>query len=156
MQGHHRHRPSSRMLCILSRCTLVMMCLLTAVACPDKNTPLVPEAYYQRVETGVTSRVLGIRNPGDSLEEARQRLDTLLRQMRAEWHRVTPLNSVADILAVYRAQPQLVPLADAIAQTLAANQAQEPAGPQHSARQATAVKQGLAAAYQQITGEPLR
>jgi hypothetical protein len=66
------------------------------------------------------------------------------------------LVQAAEILAFYRAQQPFTPIADAIAQTLTANQGQEPAGPQHGQRQAAAIKQGLASAYQQVKGEPLR
>lgn len=152
-QDHRRH--GSRTPRVPSICALLLVFPLILVSCPAENVSPVPDSYYRLVEAGVSSRVMGIRAPGESLESARHRVEALLSEVKAQWSSVAPLDTAAELLAYYRAQ-QLIPIAEAIAQTLTANQVQEPADMHHSQLQANAIKQGLVSAYQQVKGEPLR
>lgn len=113
-----------------------------------------PDAYYALVEAGVSSRVMGIRAPGDTLASARTKITALLHRMKAQWHQMDSL-SVAEALVAHCRAHELTPIAEAIEQTLMANKAQEPTGTPHLQLQVSAIKAGLAFAYHQVTGETL-
>ena len=114
-----------------------------------------PDKYYALVEAGVSSRVMGIRSPGDSLASARTKMTELLSRMKAQWGSMDSLSTAEALIAYCRAH-DLTPIAAAIEQTLVANTAQEPTGAQHLQLQASAIKEGLAFAHQQVTGETLK
>ncbi len=114
-----------------------------------------PDTYYALVEAGVSSRVMGMRSPGDSLASARTKITELLNRMKAQWSSMDNLSTAEMLVADCRAH-DLTPIAEAIEQTLVANKAQEPTGTQHLQLQASAVKEGLAFTYKQVTGETLQ
>lgn len=114
-----------------------------------------PDKYYALVEAGVSSRLMGMRSPGDSLARARSKITELLNRMQAQWSSIDSLGTAEALVAYCRAH-ELTPIAAAIEQTLVANKAQEPTGAQHLPLQASAIKEGLAFAHKQVTGETLR
>jgi hypothetical protein len=108
-----------------------------------------PEEYYWLLETGVSSRVLGLRQPGDSLPQALSRVEQTLEAVRAQWDTLAALNSAVAIMDHLKANA-LEPVAGAIQQTLEANQAREPDRHMHEFLQAYAIKQGLVDAYRKF------
>ena len=58
-----------------------------------------PDEYYWLVETGVASRVMGIRESGDSIEDALERVNKLVSQVKADWSDIAELDT-ADKLQI--------------------------------------------------------
>lgn len=122
-----------------------------------------PAHYYCLVETGVSARVLGLRSPGESLAEARNKVWQLLGTVEEQWDTIASLETAEAFITYFRTQ-NLSPLAEAIEQTLAHNRAQEPTGgsdraasihpgrTQHSQLQAMAIRAGLIYAYRRVKG----
>lgn len=108
-----------------------------------------PHEYYWLVETGVSSRVLGLREPGESSDEARRRVEQRLDTVKAQWGTLSNLGSAQAIMDYLDAN-NLGDVAEAIRQTLEANRAQAPSGDSHATLQASAAKQGLVDAYQKV------
>ena len=112
-----------------------------------------PAPYYCLVETGVSSRVLGLRSPGESSAEARSKVGQLLGEVEEQWDNIAPLETAETLITYCRTQ-NLLPLAEAIEQTLTHNKTQEPpGGARHSQLQAMAIRAGLIYAYRQVKGE---
>jgi len=165
--GWPRHPQSARRLTMTG--VLLILAAVVLVSCGKETTfardpgehrltqeqKKWPDKYYALVEAGVSSRVMGIRSPGTSLASARTKITELLNRMKAQWSSMDSL-STAEALVAYCRAHDLTPIADAIAQTLVANTAQEPTGTQHLQLQASAVKEGLAFAHKQVTGETLQ
>jgi hypothetical protein len=78
---------------MLSICAVLPLFALILVSCAGGNSRPVSDTYYRLVETGVASRVMGIRVLGESLESARHRVDTLLSQVKAQWSSVEQLGT---------------------------------------------------------------
>lgn len=114
-----------------------------------KTIEVWPDAYYWLVETGVSSRVLGLREPGERADEARRRVEQRLDTVKAQWGTLSGLDSAQAIIDHLNAS-HLGDVAGAIRQTLDANRAQAPGGDAHAMLQASAIKQGLVDAYQKI------
>jgi hypothetical protein len=162
-------RRPHRTLCMPMTGVMLMMAALVLLSCGMETTfpenPEMhrlteeqkkwPDKYYGLVESGVSSRIMGIRSPGEPLASARAKIIALLSQVKAQWSSIESL-STADALVVYFRTHQLTPIAEAIEQTLVANTAQEPTGAQHPQLQAAAIKAGLAFAHKEVTGETLK
>lgn len=108
-----------------------------------------PDEYYWLIETGVSSRVLGLRQPGDSIDAALDRVAQMLDAVKGQWGTISDLNAAQAIIDHLNAT-NLGELAGAIQQTLDANQAEEPGGNTHAFLQAYAIKQGLIGAHRKI------
>ncbi len=111
-----------------------------------------PDDYYWLVETGVASRVMGIRVKGDSIKESLKRLDKLVSKVKAEWSNIEELDTAEKLINYFRGN-DLVPIAKAIEETLSKNRALEPAGEFHAQLQAMAIKRGLIAANREVQKE---
>ena len=113
-----------------------------------------PDKYYWLVETGVASRVMGIRESGDSIEDALKRVNKLVSQVKADWSHIAELDTAAELIDYFR-QHDLEPIAEAIQQTLEQNEPQEPepTGEFHPQLQALAIKRGLISSYQEVQKE---
>jgi hypothetical protein len=143
----------------------VLLCVAIAVGCSGCKSTLFPENppphdllqaleawpddYYWLVETGVSSRVLGLRQPGDSMDEALRRVERLLEAVKGHWQTIARLDSARAIMDHLKAN-DLEAVAGAIQQSLDANQAQEPGGNTQAFLQAHAVRRGLIDAYRKI------
>jgi hypothetical protein len=114
-----------------------------------KTIEVWPHEYYWLVETGVSSRVLGLHQPGEGEAEARRRVKQRLDMVNAQWGTLSGLDSAQAIIDHLEAH-HLEDVAGAIRQTLDANQAQAPSGGSHMTLQASAIKQGLVEAYQRV------
>ena len=108
-----------------------------------------PDDYYWLVETGVSSRVLGLRQPGDSLDEALARVEQMLEAVKGQWETISHLDAAPAIMDHLKAH-DLGAVAGAIQQSLDANQAKEPGGSTQTFLQSHAIKQGLIGAYRKI------
>ena len=110
-----------------------------------------PHEYYWLIETGVSSRVLGIRSEGDSISDAHKRVDELLTMVKEQWEEIAPLDKPAKLIKYFQ-DNNLEPIAKAVKETLDANQDSEPETPGefHQQLQARAIKQGLIAAYREV------
>ena len=108
-----------------------------------------PDDYYWLVETGVSSRVLGLRQPGDSMDDALRRVERLLDGVKGQWETISHLNAAQAIMDHLNAH-DLAAVAGAIQQSLDANQAQEPGGSTQTFLQSHAIKRGLLGAYRKI------
>jgi hypothetical protein len=143
---------------------LVLLLVISAFGCSGCQTTLQkdpaphellaavegwPDEYYWLVETGVSSRVLGLRQPGERLEDALVRVERMLDMVRGQWQTIAGLPSAQAIMDHLKAH-NLVEVAGAIQQSLDANQATAPGGHTHTFLQARAVKQGLIGAYRKI------
>ena len=111
-----------------------------------------PDDYYWLIETGVASRVMGIRASGESIEESLKRVDKLVSQVKKNWSNISELDTPANLIDYFR-QHNLKPIAEAIEQTLSQNKALEPAGEFHSQLQALAIKRGLISSYREVQKE---
>lgn len=111
-----------------------------------------PDDYYWLLEAGVSSRVLGTRMPGESLQEARQRLTGLLGQVKQQWAAIGALHTAPAVLDYLR-KHDLEPLASAVEATLTQTQSHAPAAGINMQLQAMAIKRGLIFAHREITGE---
>ena len=111
-----------------------------------------PDKYYWLVETGVASRVMGIRESGDSIDEALERVDELVSKVKADWSHIAKLDTAEKLLNYFR-QHDLEPIAEAIEETLSQNKAREPTGEFHPQLQALAIKRGLISSYQEVQKE---
>ena len=158
------YRPLSIAWLVLVPCMAVTVVMLTLSACetrfPGSPPPhrllqelnKWPEPYYWLVETGVSSRVMGIRAPGAGLREALARLDEMLSQVKEQWGVIGALDTAAALIDYLR-QHELDPIAAAIETTLTANRAQEPTGEFHRQLQIMAIKRGLISAYEEVKKE---
>ncbi len=108
-----------------------------------------PDEYYWLVQTGVSSRVLGIRERGEGIENALQRVDTILTKVKQQWKSVGKLDTSDELITYFRGH-ELAPIAQAIEKTLDANKAREPSGEPHAWLQAKAIKDGLIDAHRKI------
>ena len=108
-----------------------------------------PDDYYWLVETGVSSRVLGLRQPGDSLDAALARVEQMLEAVKSQWETISRLNAAQAIMDHLKAN-DLAAVAGAIQQSLDANQAKEPGGSTQTFLQSHAIKRGLIGAYRKI------
>jgi hypothetical protein len=108
-----------------------------------------PDPYYWLIETGVSSRVLGLRQPGESLDDALGRVEKMLDMVQGQWQTISGLHTAQAIMDHLTAH-HLAAVAGAIQQSLEANRAQEPAGSTHTFLQTHAIKQGLIGAYRKI------
>jgi hypothetical protein len=108
-----------------------------------------PDDYYWLVETGVSSRVLGLRQPGDSMDEALARVERMIEAVKGQWETIAGLDTAQAIMAHLTAH-DLGAVAGAIQQTLDANRAQEPGGSTQTFLQSHAIKRGLTGAYRKI------
>ena len=108
-----------------------------------------PDDYYWLVETGVSSRVLGLRQPGDSMDDALARVERILEAVKGQWETISRLNTAQAIMDHLKAN-DLEAVASAIQQSLDANQAQEPGGSTQAFLQAHAIKRGLIGAHRKI------
>jgi hypothetical protein len=108
-----------------------------------------PDDYYWLVETGVSSRVLGLRQPGDSMDEALARVERMLEAVKDQWQTISRLDAAQAIMEHLKAH-DLEAVAGAIQQTLDANQAEEPGGSTRTFLQSHAIKRGLIGAYRKI------
>lgn len=111
-----------------------------------------PNEYYWLIETGVSSRILGIREEGDHIDEARKKVAELLNKVQEQWGGVGILNTSNEITTYFR-DHNLVPIAEAIDKTLAANAAHAPNDDEHVWLQARAIKQGLIDAFNKMQEE---
>ncbi len=108
-----------------------------------------PDDYYWLIQTGVSSRVLGLRQPGESISEALVRLEQQLDAVRDQWANLSGFQSAQAIIE-YLNTNDLGDVAGVIGQTLEANAAEVPSGETHAFLQARAIKEGLIDAYQKI------
>ncbi len=108
-----------------------------------------PDEYYWLVETGVSSRVMGIRSRGDSISKALGRIDGLLSKVKEQWDDIGPLDTTEELLDYFR-KHDLDPIAKAIESTLSTNQSREPTGEFRQQIQARAIKRGLMFAYREV------
>ena len=104
------------------------------------------------IETGVASRVMGIRASGESIHEALKRVDKLVSQVKKNWSDIEGLDTAVKLIDYFR-QHDLEPIAVAIEKTLAQNKALEPAGEFHPQLQARAIKRGLIISYREVEKE---
>jgi hypothetical protein len=111
-----------------------------------------PDDYYWLIETGVASRVMGIRAGGESIEESLKRVDKLVSQVKADWSNIAKLDTAVKLIDYFR-QHNLEPIAEAIEKTLSQNKAREPAGEFHAQLQALAIKRGLISSYREVQKE---
>jgi len=111
-----------------------------------------PNEYYWLVESGVSSRVMGIRAEGDGIGEALRRVDELLGQVKEQWSSIGTLDTPGKLINYFRAH-DLAPIAEAIEKTLSQNRAREPTDELHSQLQAMAIKRGLTYAYNEVRKE---
>lgn len=150
---------------ILSLITLLVMTAALSSCGKETSFPTDPQAhrllkemdkwpddYYWLVETGVASRVMGIRVRGDSIEESLKRVDKLVSKVKAEWSNIEELDTAVELINYFRGH-NLAPIAEAIEKTLSKNQALEPAGEFHTQLQAMAIKRGLISANREVQKE---
>ncbi len=108
-----------------------------------------PDEYYWLIQTGVSSRMLGLRQRGDRPQEALARVEKKLDAVKDQWANLSGLNSAQSIIDYLNAN-NLEDVAGAIRETLDANQAQAPSRSTHAFLQARAIKQGLIRAHRDI------
>ncbi|MCW8822688.1 MAG: hypothetical protein OQK63_01295 [Ignavibacteriaceae bacterium] len=108
-----------------------------------------PDEYYWLIKSGVSSRILGIREEGESLESAFIMVDSLMTQVKQKWSEISVIDS-SEKLINYLRENKLSPIAEAIQETLTINLEQEPSGEMHYWLQANAIKDGLIGAYNEI------
>ncbi|MBV6506421.1 MAG: hypothetical protein ILNGONEN_01998 [Syntrophorhabdaceae bacterium] len=111
-----------------------------------------PNEYYWLIETGVSSRILGIRAEGDNIDEARKKVAELLKKVQEQWSDIGTQNTSNELTTYFR-EHNLVPIAEAIDKTLAANAAYAPNDKEYVWLQARAIKQGLIDAFNKMQEE---
>lgn len=111
-----------------------------------------PDEYYWLIESGVASRIMGIRASGESIRESLKRVNKLVSQVKADWPNIAGLDTAAKLIAYFR-QHNLEPIAESIEKTLAQNKAREPSGEFHPQLQAQAIKRGLISSYREVQKE---
>lgn len=111
-----------------------------------------PDDYYWLIETGVASRIMGIRASGESIQESLKRVDKLVSHVKANWSDIAELDTAGKLMDYFR-QHNLEPIAESIEKTLSKNKALEPAGEFHSQLQALAIKRGLISSYREVQKE---
>ena len=111
-----------------------------------------PDEYYWLIETGVASRIMGIRVSGESIQESLQRVDKLVSQVKADWSNIAELDTAAKLIDYLR-KHNLEPIAESIEKTLAQNKDREPGGEFHPQLQARAIKRGLISSYREVQKE---
>jgi hypothetical protein len=99
-----------------------------------------PDDYYWLIETGVASRVMGIRAGGEDIDESLKRVDKLVSQVKADWSSIAKLDTAVKLIDYFR-------------QHNSQNKAREPAGEFHAQLQALAIKRGLISSYREVQKE---
>ena len=104
-----------------------------------------PNEYYWLVETGISSRILGILTTSGDVQEQMAFVKDIKNHLQG-----TRNFDDTDRLITHFRENNIEPVADAIEKTLSANAGREPSGEDHGKLQVKAVTQGLTKAMDQL------